>query len=135
LPSNAQSGASTIEAYFTGKEVILKINMPGTQTGVDLRFNKATPMDWKEYSGRINDDRCTDARVAPDEGTAIFLRLNLLRLRPDDSRDACGTGVSEWQLRAGNLNYGSEPLLGPRRECSLRLSLPGPLGARTVKSG
>jgi len=56
LPSNAQSGASTNEAYFTGKEVILKINMPGTQTGVDLRFNKATPMDWKEYAGRINDD-------------------------------------------------------------------------------
>jgi len=30
--------------------------MSGTQTGVDLRFNKATQMDWKEYSGRINDD-------------------------------------------------------------------------------
>ncbi len=27
--------------------------MPGTQKGVDLRFNKPTPMDWKEYSGRI----------------------------------------------------------------------------------
>jgi hypothetical protein len=25
LPSNAQSGASTIEAHFTGKEVVLKM--------------------------------------------------------------------------------------------------------------
>jgi hypothetical protein len=40
-------------SYFTGKEVVLKIDMPGSQKGVDLRFNKDIPMDWKEYSGRI----------------------------------------------------------------------------------
>jgi hypothetical protein len=42
-----------IGAYFPGKQVVLKIDMPGTQKSVDLRFNKTAPMDWKEYSSRI----------------------------------------------------------------------------------
>jgi hypothetical protein len=33
--------------------VVLKIDMPGTQQGVDLRFNKDEPMNWKEYSNRL----------------------------------------------------------------------------------
>jgi hypothetical protein len=48
-----QSGASAVQSYFTGKQVILKIDMLGSQKGVDLRFNKPTPMDWKEYGSRI----------------------------------------------------------------------------------
>ncbi len=32
---------------------MLKIDMPGTQQGVDLRFNKDNPMNWKEYSNRL----------------------------------------------------------------------------------
>jgi hypothetical protein len=39
--------------YFTGKEVVLKIDMPGSQQGVDLRFNNDNPMNWKEYSNRL----------------------------------------------------------------------------------
>jgi hypothetical protein len=38
---------------FVGKEVVVKIDMPGTQQGVDLRFNKDNPMNWKEYSNRL----------------------------------------------------------------------------------
>ena len=44
---------TSIESSFNGKQVALKIDMPGTQKGVDLRFNKPAPMDWKEYSSRI----------------------------------------------------------------------------------
>ncbi|MGB7730645.1 MAG: hypothetical protein WBL50_21630 [Candidatus Acidiferrum sp.] len=44
---------AALQAYFSGKQVTLKIDMPGTQKGVDLRFNKPTPMDWKEYGSRI----------------------------------------------------------------------------------
>ncbi len=51
LPLGAQSSA--LASYFTGKEVVLKIDMPGTQQGVDLRFNKDNPMNWKEYSSRL----------------------------------------------------------------------------------
>ncbi len=38
---------------FVGKEVVMKIDMPGTQQGVDLRFDKDNPMNWKEYSNRL----------------------------------------------------------------------------------
>ncbi len=38
---------------LVGKEVVVKIDMPGTQQGVDLRFNKDNPMNWKEYSNRL----------------------------------------------------------------------------------
>ena len=27
--------------------------MPGTQQGVDLRYNKDVPMNWKEYANRL----------------------------------------------------------------------------------
>lgn len=53
VPSRAQSGAATVQAYFTGKQVTVKIDMPGTQKGIDLRYNKPVPMDWKEYSSRL----------------------------------------------------------------------------------
>ena len=53
LPASEQGGAAAVEAYFTGREVVLKIDMPGTQKGVDLRFNKPSPMDWKEYGSRL----------------------------------------------------------------------------------
>jgi hypothetical protein len=33
--------------------VTVKIDMPGSQRGVDLYFNKSAPMNWKEYSSRI----------------------------------------------------------------------------------
>jgi hypothetical protein len=48
-----ENGSAAIESYFTGKQVTIKIDMPGTQKGVDLRFSKTTPLDWKEYSSRI----------------------------------------------------------------------------------
>jgi hypothetical protein len=53
VPASAQDNAAALQAYFSGKQVTLKIDMPGTQKGVDLRFNKPTAMDWKEYGSRI----------------------------------------------------------------------------------
>jgi hypothetical protein len=52
LPLSAQS-SDALSNYFTGKEVVLKIDMPGTQQGVDLSFNKDNPMNWKQYSSRL----------------------------------------------------------------------------------
>lgn len=83
LPSDAQSGASTIEAYFTGKEVVLKIDMPGTQKGVDLRFNKATPMDWKEYSGRIKQSGTAIRKGDTARVTAIVVKKDVIEFQLD----------------------------------------------------
>ena len=52
-PMQAQSGADSVKTYFTGKQVVLKIDMPGTQKGVDLKFNQSPPMNWKDYSSRV----------------------------------------------------------------------------------
>jgi hypothetical protein len=52
LPA-AQDTANSLESYFNGKQVQLKIDMPGTQKGVDLRFGQGSPMNWKEYSSRV----------------------------------------------------------------------------------
>src|SRR5271156_3573397 len=49
----AQNGADPIVSYFSGKQVVIKIDMPGTQKGIDLRYNNSTPMNWKEYSSRL----------------------------------------------------------------------------------
>jgi hypothetical protein len=83
LPSNAQSGASTIEAYFTGKEVVLRIDMPGTQKGVDLRFNKATPMDWKEYSSRIKQAGTAIRKGDTARVTAIVVKKDMVEFQLD----------------------------------------------------
>src|ERR1700691_5468189 len=48
-----QADAPSLEGYFIGKEVLVKIDMPGSQKGVDLKFNKPSPMDWNDYSSRI----------------------------------------------------------------------------------
>ena len=47
------SGPAALQSYFVGKQVTLKIDMPGTQQGVDLRMDREDPMDWKQYSNRL----------------------------------------------------------------------------------
>lgn len=51
----AKAQNPSLETYFNGKQVAVKVDMPGSQKGIDLRFNKPAPMNWKEYSGRIKD--------------------------------------------------------------------------------
>lgn len=51
----AENTPTDIVTYFTGKQVTMKIDMPGSQKGVDLRFNNPTPMNWKEYSSRLKE--------------------------------------------------------------------------------
>jgi hypothetical protein len=52
LPLRGQD-SDPLTSYFVGKEVVVKLDMPGTQQGVDLRYNKDAPMNWKEYSSRL----------------------------------------------------------------------------------
>ena len=53
VPVFGQADASPLESYFTGKEVVVKVDMPGSQKGVDLKFDKPVPMDWNDASSRI----------------------------------------------------------------------------------
>src|SRR6185369_10947354 len=50
-----QAQSSTLQSFFVGKQVKLKIDMPGTQKGVDLNMDRDDPMDWKQYSNRLKE--------------------------------------------------------------------------------
>ena len=48
-----QANEADLRRAFLGKQVMLKIDMPGTQQGVDLSLDRDDPMDWKQYSQRV----------------------------------------------------------------------------------
>jgi hypothetical protein len=52
LSANAQDEAS-LRRYFEGKQVRVKLDMPGTQQGIDIHWNQDPPIDFKAYSQRM----------------------------------------------------------------------------------
>ena len=48
----AQSEAA-LKEYFEGKSVIVKLDMPAAQTGVDVNADARRPIDFGEYSARL----------------------------------------------------------------------------------
>jgi hypothetical protein len=76
LPACGEDSPTSIEGYFTGKTVVAKIDMPGTEKGVDLDFEKSTPLDWKSYSSRLN-----DFGIAIHKGDAV--RVTKIALKGD----------------------------------------------------
>jgi hypothetical protein len=42
-----------LAAFFEGKQVVVKMDMPGTQQGVDIYPQRPQPLDLKSYSGRV----------------------------------------------------------------------------------
>jgi hypothetical protein len=80
---SAESGQPALQNYFVGKQVQLKIDMPGTQRGVDLRMDRNEPMDWKQYSSRLKEfgpairigDRATV--------TTLVVKKNLIEVQLD----------------------------------------------------
>jgi hypothetical protein len=51
-PAAAQN-EDALRAFFEGKRVTLKIDMPGTQDGVDVHVDSARPVDFRQYGDRI----------------------------------------------------------------------------------
>lgn len=49
---HAQNEAA-LQRYFEGKQVRVKIDMPGTHDGIDLYWKKDPPVDFKSYSQRL----------------------------------------------------------------------------------
>ena len=90
LPVCGQADPSSLEGYFTGKMVVAKIDMPGSEKGVDLSFNKPTPMDWNEYSSRLK-----SFGTAIHKGDAV--RVTKIALKSDHIEfqlDGGGFGVA-----------------------------------------
>lgn len=79
----AQGSAEEIEKYFTGKEVVLKLDMPGSQKGVDLKFNKSTPMDWKEYSSRLKQFGVAIRKGDTARVTSVVVKKDMIEFQLD----------------------------------------------------
>ncbi len=83
LSLSAQKDPNSLEAYFVGKEVTLKIDMPGTQQGVDLRYNKDVPMNWKEYSNRLKSNGVAIPKGATARVTGIVVKDDRIEFQLD----------------------------------------------------
>jgi hypothetical protein len=68
---------------FVGKEVVVKIDMPGTQQGVDLRFNKDNPMNWKEYSNRLKANGVAIRKGDTARVTGVIVKDDRIELQLD----------------------------------------------------
>jgi hypothetical protein len=51
-PARAQDEAA-LRSYFEGRRVAVKIDMPGTSEGVDVRVDAPRPLDYKDYGDRL----------------------------------------------------------------------------------
>ena len=68
---------------LVGKEVVLKIDMPGTQQGVDLSFNKDNPMNWKEYSNRLKSAGTAIRKGDTARVTAVVVKNDRIEFQLD----------------------------------------------------
>src|SRR5277367_2651418 len=81
-PLRAQSAAD-LPGYFQGKQVQTKIDMPGTQQGVDLRFDRGTPMDWKQYSSRLKQFGVAIPKEARATVTSVVVKKDMIEFQLD----------------------------------------------------
>src|SRR5581483_11412434 len=52
VPAAAQDEAA-LKAFFEGKRIVLKIDMPGTSDGVDVQADAARAIDYRRYGDRL----------------------------------------------------------------------------------
>ena len=79
----AATGPQSVEGFFSGKQVIVKIDMPGTQKGVDLRFNQSTPMNWKEYSSRLKQSGAAIHKGDTVRVTGVVVKKDMIEFQLD----------------------------------------------------
>ena len=68
---------------LVGKEVVLKIDMPGTQQGVNLSFNKDNPMNWKEYVNRLKSNGVSIHKGDTARVTAVVVKNDRIEFQLD----------------------------------------------------
>lgn len=80
----AQNEAA-LQRYFEGKQVRVKIDMPGTHDGIDLYWKKDPPVDFKSYSQRLK-----KFGVALRDGDTV--RVTTVRLKQKNIEFQLGGG-------------------------------------------
>ncbi|MCM2255780.1 MAG: hypothetical protein NDJ94_08930 [Vicinamibacteria bacterium] len=90
--SAANPQEDALKRAFEGKWVTVKIDLPATHKGLDLRFDREQPVDVAEHS-----DRLRDYDVAIEEGSRQ--RVTRIKLKGD---------MIEFHLAGGGFNWGSD---------------------------
>ncbi len=78
-----QAGEADLRRAFMGKQILLKIDMPGTQQGVDLNLDRDDPMDWRQYSQRIKNFGVSIPRDRTATVTSIVVKKDLIEFQLD----------------------------------------------------
>lgn len=78
-----QAGEADLRRAFLGKQILLKIDMPGSHHGVDLNLDRDDPMDWKQYSQRIKNFGVSIPRDRTATVTAIVVKKDLIEFQLD----------------------------------------------------
>lgn len=78
-------GASEAELRraYMGKSVVVKIDMPGTQQGVDLYLDRDDPMDWRDYSHRTKNFGVSIPKGRSATVTAIIVKKDIVEFQLD----------------------------------------------------
>ena len=81
-PAEAQDEAA-LRAFFEGKRIGLKIDMPGTSDGVDVRADSGRPLDYQHYGDRLKSYGA--AIRAGESATVTYLKVkkDLIELHLD----------------------------------------------------
>src|SRR5262249_39170065 len=68
-PVQAQNEAA-LRSFFEGRQVILKIDMPGTQDGVDVRVDASRQVDYQQYGNRL---KANGTAIHAGDGATVTL--------------------------------------------------------------
>jgi len=78
-----QASDAELHRAFLGKEVTLRIDMPGTQHGVDLHLDRDDPMDWKQYSQRIKNFGVSIPKGRTARVTSLVVKKDVIEMQFD----------------------------------------------------
>ncbi len=103
-----EGAQAALQNYFVGRQVRLKIDMPGTAKGVDLRVGAGDPMDWKQYSSRLKESGPAIRSGDRSTITTIVVKKNLIEFQLDGGGfgtfwDDTNTTVTPYEV--GKSNY------------------------------
>jgi hypothetical protein len=88
----AAQDEAALRSYFQGKQVMVKVDMPATHKGIDLRFDREQPFDIAEQSSRLRD---YDAAIREGQRVAV----TQVKVKDD---------LVEFQLAGGGFNWSSD---------------------------
>lgn len=104
-----QANEAELRRAFMGKQLILRIDMPGTHNGVDLHLDRDDPMDWKQYSQRIKNFGISIPKGRAAMVTSLVVKKDLIEIQLDGGGfgtfgDDASTTVSTYVPKSGYEN-------------------------------